>query len=285
MDVDCAGCAGCCIDWRPLTDTAPDHERRGPHQPLDDAYNLVPLTRDDVTDLLDAGYADAMTPRLWRTPDDAAVTIDGVDIAAIDGRPAFYLGLRSPPKPVAPFDTDPHWLRSCVFLDPSTLQCRIHDKDWYPTECAEYPRHNLALGAETECERVEDTFGGDRLLDRSVPADHTPRHLGPQAVGHTVFAYPNPATLEDSIAAIANRSLDGELRARFVAVAAASAPGTVEPNDDRYEDALERARSTESWVGTAVDAWETVAGTNDPNPTLATRIETAHGAPPTSGWD
>jgi len=24
MDVDCEGCAGCCIDWRPLTDRAID---------------------------------------------------------------------------------------------------------------------------------------------------------------------------------------------------------------------------------------------------------------------
>lgn len=285
MDVDCAGCAGCCIDWRPLTDTASDHERRGPHRPLDDAYNLVPLTRDDVTDLVEAGYADAMTPRLWRVADDPSVTVDGVDLAAVEGRPAFYLGLRSPPKPVAPFDTDPHWLRTCAFLDPTTLQCRIHDEPAYPTECRAYPRHNLALDAETECERVEDSFGGERLIDPSVPDDFVPRHLGQQALGHTVFAYPDPTTLEGEITAIADRSIDAALRARFVAAAAASAPGTIELNEERYEAVLEQVRRTESWVGQAVDTWERIADTTTPDPERARRVEVDNGAPPTSGWD
>lgn len=286
MEVDCTDCAGCCIDWRPLTTTPPDHERRGPHQPLDDAYNLVPLTRDDVTDLIDAGYADAMTPRLWQTPDDdAAVTIDGVDLAAIDGRPAFYLGLRSPPKPVAPFDTDAHWLRTCVFLDPTTLQCRIHDEDWYPTECAEYPRHNLDLGAETECERVETAFGGHRLLDRSVPDDHTPRHLGPDAIGYTVFTHPDPTALEGTIEAITDRDLDDSTRAQFVAVAAASAPGTLELNRERYETVLDHVQQTSSWVGAAAETWSQIAEAKAPTPELATSVETMRGAPPTPGWD
>lgn len=30
MDVNCEGCAGCCIDWRALSPEDTDHERRGP---------------------------------------------------------------------------------------------------------------------------------------------------------------------------------------------------------------------------------------------------------------
>jgi len=285
MDVDCAGCAGCCIDWRPLTDTPHDHERRGPRRPLDDTYNLVPLTRDDVTDLLAAGYADALTPRLWRATDDPTVTVDGVDLAAIDGRPAFFLGLRTPPKPVAPFDTEPTWLHTCVFLDPTTLQCRIHDTDLYPTECGAYPAHNLDLGAETECERVEDAFGGTRLRDRSVPPEVGPRLLGPQAIGHTVFAYPDPTELEGVIEDIAARTIDPATRARFVAVAAASAPGTVELNDDRFAEALATARTARSWAGAAIDDWTDRADTSAADPSLAAAIEDDRGAPGTPGWD
>ena len=64
MDVDCEGCAGCCIDWRPLTGRAIDHERTGPFDPLDDTYNLVPLTRGEIRRFVERGYGDALRPRL-----------------------------------------------------------------------------------------------------------------------------------------------------------------------------------------------------------------------------
>lgn len=142
MRVDCEDCAGCCLDWRALApdDVDLDHERRGRYRPIDDAYNLAVLTRDDVRTFLDAGLADAMTPRLFHADGDApAVSIDGYDLAAVDGRPVFLVGLRKPPKPVAPFGTDGAWLPTCAFLDPDTLQCRLHDAELYPADCAAYP--------------------------------------------------------------------------------------------------------------------------------------------------
>ena len=66
MNVNCEGCAGCCLDWRPIAETASAHERRGPGDPLDDAYNFVPLTRDEVARFVDRGFGDALTARLWR---------------------------------------------------------------------------------------------------------------------------------------------------------------------------------------------------------------------------
>jgi len=110
-----------------------------------------------------------MTPRLWRARDGPSVDVDGYEVAAVAGKPAFFVGLRTVPKPVGPFDTDPRWLPTCAFLDPETLQCRIHDTPEYPTECATYPGHHLALDVETECERVEEHVGGDRLLDDAPP--------------------------------------------------------------------------------------------------------------------
>ncbi|MFB6176363.1 MAG: YkgJ family cysteine cluster protein, partial [Halobaculum sp.] len=70
METNCEGCAGCCLDWRPLGG-APDHERRGRYRALDDTYNLVPLTSDDVRTFLDAGQTDALAPRLFTVHDDA----------------------------------------------------------------------------------------------------------------------------------------------------------------------------------------------------------------------
>ncbi len=52
-----------------------DRERRGPYDPLDDAYDLVALTRDEVQAFLDADTGDAMGPRCaWMvvTPDGAS---------------------------------------------------------------------------------------------------------------------------------------------------------------------------------------------------------------------
>jgi hypothetical protein len=286
MEVDCENCAGCCVDWRELA-AVPDHERRGPQAPIDDTYNLVPLTRDDVRAFLDAGLADALTPRLWTAATDSpSVTVDGREIAAVRGKPAFYVGLRTPPKPVAPFDTDGAWLPTCAFLDPETLQCRIHDAPEYPEQCADYPGRNLELGAETECERVEDAVGGDRLLDDAPPDEQSTPLLGPQAVGQTVFAYPDhndlPEGLLDRLAA---GDLTEEDRARFVAVAAASAPGTTAVEPTKREQADESAREADSWVGRAIDEWSERADVDEPDPGLGATVEDARGAPGTPGWD
>jgi Fe-S-cluster containining protein len=285
MEVDCENCAGCCVDWRPLADV-PDHERRGPQRPLDDTYNLVPLTREDVRGFLEAGLGDALTPRLWTADDGPSVEVDGYDVAAIDGKPAFFVGIRKTPKPVAPFDADPSWLSTCAFLDPETLQCRIHDSDVYPAECAEYPGNNLALDVDAESERVERHVGGDRLLDDEPPEDLTALLLGPQAVGEKVFAYPDP---DDLCGGVLDRFVAGDLtredRARFVAVAAASAPGTTAVEPTKREQYYETAVEADSWVDRAIDDWQARARGDAPDPALGERVEESRGAPATPGWD
>ncbi|MFC3477807.1 YkgJ family cysteine cluster protein [Halobacterium litoreum] len=288
MEVDCENCAGCCVDWRALADVPEraNHERRGPQEPLDDAYNLVPLTREDVRAFLDAGLGDAMTPRLWTAREGPSVDVQGREVAAIEGKPAFFVGLRKPPKPVAPFGADPHWLPSCAFLDPETLKCRIHDSNVYPEECAEYPGHNLALGVATECERVEARVGGERLLDDEPPEDLSSLLFGPQAVGEKVFAYPDPGGLPDGVLdRLAAGDLTDRDRAHFVAVAAASAPGTTAVEPERRRNAFETARDAESWVGEAVREWARRADRDEPDPGLGEVVEDARGAPETPGWD
>lgn len=284
MELYCRGCAGCCIDWRPLA-SVPEHERRGPRQPLDDVYNLLPLSRDDVRALVDAGYGAAMRPRLWLVEEGPAVTVDGYDLAAIEDKPAFFVGLRQVPKPVGPFDTDPTWLPTCVFLDPETLQCRIHDAPAYPEECAEYPGNNLALGAETECERVEARFGGSRLLDDTPPEGADGPLLGPQAVGQKVFAYPDPEDLDGVVERLADDALEPDDRTRFVAAAAASSPGTTAIERDTFEAVRSQLAAEEGWIGPAIEEWEARAGSESPRPELEEAIEIARGAPPTPGWD
>ena len=286
--MDCRGCAGCCIDWRAIApEEHADHERRGRYRPVDDAYNLVPLTRDDARDFLEAGLADALTPRLFRAEDrDRSVEIDGVALAAIDGKPAFYLGLRKPPKPVAPFGRGAAaWLPTCTFLDPETLQCRIHESPLYPDECADYPGHNLALGAETECERVEAAFGGDRLVDDTPPDRATGLLLGPQAIGGRVFVHPNPEDLTGVIGRAAAGDLTAADRAEFVAATVASTPGTSDHDAERFESARKAAREARSWVTDAVAEWESLAATADAAPSLGAAVEDARGAPGTPGWD
>ncbi len=284
MEVDCEGCAGCCLDWRSLAPVE-GHERRGPHRPLDDVYNLVPLSRDDVLALVEAGLGDAMTPRLWRAESGPAVEIDGYDIAAIEGKPAFFVGLRRVPKPVAPFETEPSWLPTCVFLDPETLQCRVHADEVYPEECAAYPGHNLSMGARAECERVEDHFGGTRLVDDEPPAETAPPLLGPQAVGQKVFAYPYPDRLEGVIQRVASGTLQPEDRARFVAAAAGSSPGTTTIETNHFESTLDHLRGAESWIEPAIEEWRARAEQEQPDPTLAEAVEDERGAPGTRGWD
>jgi hypothetical protein len=289
MRVDCEGCAGCCIDWRPVSSAASDHERRGPRAPLDDAYNLVPLTRDEVAAFVDRGLGDAMVPRMWEADDEReGVEIDGVSVAAVDGRPAFFVGLRKPPKPVAPFGLDPVWLRTCAFLDPETLQCRIHGDDEYPTECAEYPGHNLALGRETECERVESAFGGDRLLDDAPPDGLRGLLLGPQALGAKVFAHPEPGRLAGAVDRMRRGDLTPADRAEFVAVAAGSAPGSLDVSDARVERTRAAVAETVSWVGESVDEWTAAAGPLGGDARGAPSgeaVEVDRGAPETPGWD
>jgi Fe-S-cluster containining protein len=314
MRVNCEGCAGCCVDWRALSATPDDHERVGPERPLDDVYNLVPLTRDEVRDFVAAGFGDALTPRLWEhEPDDAkperSVTIDGFDVAAIAGRPAFFVGLRKPPKPVAPVGVDDaHWLPACAFLDPETLQCRIHDDDLYPDECATYPGRNLLMAVESVCERVEAEFGapGDRLVDASVPEDAEPL-FGPQALGGKVFAHPEPDALAGRVARVAAGEQTAADRAEFVGTAAAASPGQLERNDDAFEKYRQRALDADSWVGQAIADWEARAAaaaataddatgdtsddaaadgaTENVDPGLGAVVEEASGAPETPGWD
>ena len=286
MKVDCRGCAGCCIDWRAIAPGAvDDRERRGRYRPIDDVYNLVPLTRDDARAFLDAGLADALIPRLFHA-EERGVEIDGVRLAAIDGKPAFFLGLRKPPKPVAPFDRgEAEWLPACVFLDPATLQCRIHDSALYPDECAAYPGHNLALDAATECERVEASFGGERLLDDAPPERVTGLHLGPAAVGGRVFVHPEPATLAGVVGRLAAGESTAADRASFVAAAVASAPGSSGHDMDRYAAARERAERARSWASAAIGDWERLAATREAEPPLAEKVEDARGAPETPGWN
>ncbi len=206
------------------------------------------------------------------------------NLATIAGRPAFFVGLRKPPKPVAPFDREtPAWLPTCVFLDPATLQCRIHDDERYPAECAAYPAHNLALEQPSECERVEDVFGGERLLDAD-PGETDGLLLGQQAIGGKVFTHPRPEELEGVVERAATGALTATDRAEFVAVAAASSPGTLATSEPHYEAARAQALAADSWAGRAIREWERLEG-DAPDPSLGERIEDARGAPGTAGWD
>ncbi|MFC5277547.1 YkgJ family cysteine cluster protein [Halorubrum rubrum] len=304
MELRCEGCAGCCVDWRPLTPEAAGSDRAGRRPPLDDVYDLVPLTRDEAVRFLDRGLGDVMTPRLFEPAEgDDRVRIDGVDLAAVDGRPVFVVGLRKPPKPVAPIGTDePRWLDACVFLDPTTLQCRIHDDDAYPRTCAAYPGHNLALDAETECERVEAAGGGERLLGDEPPADLPAPAFGPQALGSTVFAYPDQDDLEGAVMRIRDGETTAADRARFVGAAAGSRPGSLSVDRDRMAEARARARAADSWAGRAIREWSKRAGDDgagddgttdgagvglgaDARERLVRELEDDAGAPPTPGWD
>jgi Fe-S-cluster containining protein len=285
MEVNCEGCAGCCVDWRPLHEGAPDRERREGRRAVDDAYNLAPLTRDEVRDFCADGLGDALAPRLWAAEEgDDAVRLDGVDVVAAHGRPVFAVGLRKPRKPVAPFGADRTWLPTCVFLDPATLRCRIHGSDRYPRTCRTYPGHNLLLGAETECERVEESFGGRRLLDSTPPGDAPPPPFGPQALGSTVFAHPDPDELDGVVDRLRRGETTPADRATFVGVAVGSRPGTLDVDRDRAKTWRDRALSARSWVGRAFDAWERVAAGVGAAAGDVEVDETALGAPDVSPW-
>jgi len=295
MELRCEGCAGCCVDWRPLAPEAAGSDRTGSRPPLDDAYDLVPLARDEIAGFLDDGLGDVLVPRLFEPAEgDDAVRIDGVAVAAAGGRPVFAVGLRKPPKPVAPIGTDEHrWLDACVFLDPTTLQCRIHGDDRYPRTCSTYPAHSLELDAETECERVEAAGGGDRLLDDAIPDDTPPLPFGPRAAGATVFAYPDPDDLDGVIDRLRAERLTSDDRARFVGAAVGSSPGSLSVDRDRMAEARARARDADSWAGRAIRGWnERTAGDGDlvgldpdDRERLVRELEDDPGAPETPGWE
>jgi len=295
MELRCEGCAGCCVDWRPLVPEAAGSDRTGSRPPLDDAYDLVPLARDEIAGFLDDGLGDVLVPRLFEPAEgDDAVRIDGVAVAAAGGRPVFAVGLRKPPKPVAPIGTDEHrWLDACVFLDPTTLQCRIHGDDRYPRTCSTYPAHSLELDAETECERVEAAGGGDRLLDDAIPDDTPPLPFGPRAAGATVFAYPDPDDLDGVIDRLRAERLTSDDRARFVGAAVGSSPGSLSVDRDRMAEARARARDADSWAGRAIRGWnERTAGDGDlvgldpdDRERLVRELEDDPGAPETPGWE
>ena len=334
MEVNCKGCAGCCLNWKPLLEAeleeTPHQRRQTPFSatddtsrpPLDDDTNFVPLTRDEVRTFLEAGLAAALTPRFWHARDwgedhassdsssgdppraSEGVDIDGHSIAAVAGRPVFFVGLRKPPKPVAPIGREePVWLPSCVFLDPTTLQCRVHGGDRFPEECGAYPAYNIELGQETECERVEAAGGGERLLDAAVDDDLDGLLLGSQALGAKLFAHPRPDALEGIIDRAATGALTTADRAECLAVAAASSPGTLATSEYHYEQARTQVlegdsdhdggdertagESDGSWIGPAIREWQRRRETSEtaPSPSVANRIEDARGAPDTPGWD
>ena len=286
MEVNCAGCAGCCIDWRPLVDGDRHTQPGAPGEPLDDRYNLVPLSRDDVRSLVGAGYGAALRPRLWRAdPDQDSVDIDGYEVVAIRSRPLFMMGLRHVPKPVAPFGTEPHWLRSCVFLDPDTLQCRIHDEPEYPTTCATYPGDHLTLDAESECERVEANWDETRLVDGTPPENGRPPPLDEFSLGSTVFLHPDPSRLAGRIERLLADSLQYDDRFEFGAVALAQSPGMPETQPETYRSERQRLDEQESWIRESIEEWMDAAVTTEPEPSMARSIEDRRGAPSTPGWD
>lgn len=287
MEVNCEGCAGCCIDWRALTDADIHPEHRGRFDPVDDVGNLAPIRRDEIRTFVEKGLGDVLQPRLFASEDEDGVTIDGVDVAAIHGRPAFMIGLRKPPKPVGPFDHEVTWLPTCAFLDPTTLQCRIHDTDRYPETCSTYPGENLALDVETECERVEGVFGESRLLDDEPPVEAGP-NVGPATVGTTVFAHPNPDRLTGVVDRMRGDGMTGADRAEFVAVAAASSPATLSVSNPVYEETRDAVVTADSWAGRAIEQWAERAadpGSSAPPPSAAETVEEEAGAPATPGWD
>lgn len=298
MKLDCEGCAGCCVDWRPLSPAAGGTDRRSRRPSLDGAYNLVPLTRDEVAGFLDRGMGDAPVPRLFEPAEtDDRVTVQGVEVAAVGDRPVFMVGLRRAPKPVAPVGTDePRWLETCAFLDPETLQCRIHGDDAYPDTCSTYPGQNLALGVETECERVENAGGGERLLDDEPPEDVPAPAFGPHALGATVFALPDPDRLpEGAIARLREETTTAADRAPFLGAAAGSRPGSLQVDEERDAEAADAVREADSWVGRALDGWsdhakavsKEVGDSADSSSRvgLAHEVEDDAGAPSTPGWE
>ena len=191
-----------------------------------------------------------------------SVSVDGHSLAAVEGCPVFFLGLRKPPNPVAPFGLDPTWLPTCTFLDPGTLQCRLHGDSLYPDACERYPGDNLALDADPgtlQCRLHGDSlypdacerYPGDNLALDADPGDTTPL-LAPSAVGGGLFGHPDRSRIEGWVDRLARGEATTEDRAEFVAVAAGSSPGSLGVDEPHYEQTRETALSADSWVGAAV---------------------------------
>ena len=208
--------------------------------------------------------------------------IDGYDVISIDGYPLFMIGLRQVKKPVSPFGTEPHWLPSCVFLDPTTLQCRIHDTEIYPTACEAYPGQHLALGVEPMCERVENHWDEQRLLDHEAEATMPPP-FGIQALGATAFLHPHPDRLTGRIERFVAGELTPDDRAEFTAVALNQSPGMPLAKEPTTEQ-LTSLMDTRSWITDAITDWEQLADTAPPEAPLSESIETDRVAPETPGW-
>jgi hypothetical protein len=101
-----------------------------------------------------------------------------------------------------------------------------------------------------------------------------------------VFAYPDPGDLPAGLVdRLAVGDLTDEDRARFVAVAAASAPGTTAVEPTKREQAYETVLDTDSWVGRAIEEWTDRVGEDAPDPGLGEAVEDSRGAPGTPGWD
>lgn len=266
MPVDCKGCAGCYIDWRDIAPAGVDlaHERHDRIVPFDEAYNLVPLTSDEVRAFLRSGLGDALMPCLFAADgsaaydeeargkadgetdrdDDLEFSVDRWDLSAIDGRPALYVGFRTTPKPVDPFGTNLSWLPVCALLESETLLFRLHDYDRYSETCATYPSDNLALGLETECQRVEAPMATNGS-STTASATAMPPLGGVGALGPTVFAHQAPRRLAGRVKRVAAGESTAADRVEFVAVAASS-PGSLAVNEGDFEVARERVRVADS---------------------------------------
>lgn len=287
VELNCQECAGCCIDWhsvvpdREFTDTTFEG-----YTPYDSRDKFVTVSSDEVRKFIQSGYGDGLIPRLFQPTDNqlGCMTIDGVELASIDSQPVFLMGLRSTRKPVAPFGLDPSWLPTCIFLDPDSLQCRIHNSKVYPDTCARYPADNLYFDAETECERVEQIFGEDRLLEHD---DSSPRPtIGPGSVGGTVFLHPKPERLDGLIKPLLEDPAVEPGRIEFSAVAAASAPGVDHIDQERYEQVHSQLSGSTSWISEVADRWKQIYEMGKPTDHAETLdVEVPTGAPPTPGWN
>ncbi len=286
MKLNCKECAGCCIDWRSMASKNIDmnHEWRGKYKPIDNTYNLVVLTKDDIVNLLQSGYVDSMTPRLFYSS-KKSIEINGISIASIDEKPIFFIGIRKVKKPVSPFGKDSRWLPSCIFLDPSNLQCRIHDSEIYPESCFNYPKNNIALDLETECERVEKNFNQRRLKNEEGIKETSNVFFGPEVIGHKIFVYQNKNELSNIINDIKKNNLDKKQRYKFIATAIASSPGSTTINKKKFQEALSKAYESESWINDTINDWKQRKQNEKPNPKKSGIVETKRGAPKTPGWD
>jgi len=284
MEVNCEGCAGCCIDWRALNDAKVDHERRGRYVPLDDVGNLAPIRRDGSGPSSTKGSATSSSPDCSparATP--PSISTEPRWRPSTDG-PHSSSACASRPKPVGPFDSDSTWLPTCAFLDPTTLQCRIHGDDLYPETCRRYPRREPRAGRG---DGVRARGSGLRRVpaDRRRTARRRRTDLRARGGRDDGVRSPRPRPADGRRRPPAERRVDPEDRAEFVAVAAASSPAMLAVSDPVYEETREQVLDADSWAGRAIDRWTDRAGdagTDAPAPApLAKEFEEEAGAPET----